>query len=137
MKIARGWPLRRRAWSVLVIAFALLSVAGSAGCAARNPITIERSNARTPLEEKAYNILLVSERIILAVEASNDAGTLPEYMKPAFNRLIDVHNETMDMSASYVALLDAGTEEEGFAALTELILDLDRLILQLFIGGSP
>jgi len=89
------------------------------------------------LEEKAFNTLLVSETIITSAEKSNAAGTLPEYMKPIINRLIDVHNEAKEAADNYVALLDANTEEEGFAALTALILDLDQLITRLFVGGSP
>jgi len=108
------------------------------GCGTvRNPLTIERANARTALEEKAFNVLLVSETIITSAEKSNEAGTLPEYMKPILNRLIDVHNEAKEAADNYVALLDANTEEEGFAALTALILDLDQLITSLFTGGSP
>ena len=103
----------------------------------RNPISIERANARTELEEKAFNTLLVSETIITAAEKSNAAGTLPEYMKPTLNRIINVHNDAKDAADNYVALLDANTEEEGFAALTGLILDLDQLITSLFTGGSP
>ena len=108
------------------------------GCGTyRNPLTIERANARTELEEKAFNVLLVSETIITSAEKSNAAGTLPEYMKPILNRLIDAHNEAKEAADNYVALLDANTEEEGFAALTALILDLDSLISSLFTGGGP
>jgi len=116
-------------WAMLV---ALLP-----GCAAKNPLTIERANARTQLEERAFNTLLVSETIIQSAEMSNEAGTLPEYMKPIINRLIDIHNETKRAADNYVALLDANTEEEGFEALSDLILGLDRTISSLFAGGGP
>ena len=89
------------------------------------------------MEETAFNTLLVSETIITRAERSNEEGTLPDYMKPIINRLIDAHNEAKEAADDYVALLDAETEEEGFAALTALIMDLDQLITSLFTGGSP
>jgi len=104
------------------------------GCAAKDVINIERPNARTVLEEKAYNTLLVSERIITTAKASNAAGTLPEFMKPIINTLIDVHNEAKKAADIYVASLDAGTDEG--VALQDLILNLDSAITSLFTGGS-
>ncbi len=101
-------------------------------CAIRDVVSIERPNARTALEEKAYNTLLVSERIITTAEASNAAGTLPAYMKPIINKLIDIHNEAKKAADVYVASLDAGDE----AALDSLILSLDSAITSLFTGGS-
>ncbi len=102
------------------------------GCAARDVINIERPNARTDLEEKAYNLLLVSETIISRAERSNAAGTLPEFMKPVMNKIIDLHNDTREAANSYVELLEAGTEEEGFEALDALITDLSDAIDNLF-----
>ncbi len=101
------------------------------GCAARNVINIERPNARTTLEEKAYNTLLVSERIITTAEASNTAGTLPTFMKPIINTLIDIHNETKKAADVYVASLDA---EDG-SELDALILSLNSAITSLFTGA--
>jgi len=105
------------------------------GCAVNNPVTIERPNARTVLEERAYNILLVSETIITRAEKSNAAGTLPEFMKPVLNTIIDLHNDTRKAANSYVELLEAGTEEEGFEALDALITDLSSAIDNLFTTG--
>jgi len=110
------------------IGIALLSPA----CATKDVLTIERPNARTKLEEKAFNTLLVSETIITTAKASNDAGTLPEYMKPIINRLIDVHNSAKQAADVYVASLDAGDGE----ALSNLILSLDSIITSLFTGGT-
>lgn len=106
------------------------------GCAAKDVINIERPNARTPLEEKAYNLLLVSETIITRAEASNAAGTLPEFMKPVLNKIIDLHNDTRKAANSYVLLIEAGTEEEGFEALDALITDLSSAIDNLFTTGA-
>ncbi len=105
-------------------------------CAVQNPVTIERPNARTKSEERAYNILLVSETIISRAERSNEAGTLPEFMKPVMNRIIDLHNDTLEATTSYVALLNANTEEEGFEALNNLITDLSDAIDNLFTTGG-
>ena len=104
------------------------------GCAVNNPITIERPNARTVLEERAYNLLLVSETIITRAERSNANGTLPEFMKPILNKIIDIHNDTKKAADDYVALIEAGTEEEGYEALEALINDLDEGISNLFTG---
>jgi len=104
-------------------------------CAVNNPLTIERPNARTVLEERAYNLLLVSETIITRAERSNAQGTLPEFMKPVLNTIIDLHNDTRKAANSYVELLEAGTEEEGFEALDALITDLSSAIDNLFTTG--
>jgi len=106
------------------------------GCAVQNPITIERPNARTVLEERAYNLLLVSETLITRAELSNAQGTLPEFMKPILNRIIDLHNDTKKAADSYVALIEAGTEEEGYAALDALITNLSSAIDNLFTTGG-
>ena len=103
------------------------------GCAARDVISIDRPDAHTQLEEKAYNTLLVSERIITTAEASNTAGTLPTFMKPIINTLIDIHNETKKAADVYVASLDA---EDG-SELDALILSLNSAITSLFTGGAP
>lgn len=106
------------------------------GCAGRDVINIERPDARTTLEEKAYNILLVSERIITTAEASNTAGTLPEFMKPIINTLIDAHNTAKRAADIYVSSLDANEVGEA-TELEGLLLSLDSAITSLFTGGAP
>ncbi len=109
-----------------------------AGCSAQNPLTIERPNARTQLEERAFNTLLVSERIITTAEASNAAGTLPEFMRPLINILIDVHNLGKAAADDYLAVIGAGTEGEKALALVLVMNDLDAAITKMFQrGGTP
>ena len=107
------------------------------GCQ-KNPLTIYRPNARTPLEERSYNALKVSDRLITEAEASNAAGTLPEFMRPIVNGLIDIHELALTASEKYVAVIGAETEEERAAELLDLLVDLDSSISKMFQrGGSP
>ena len=121
----------RRVTPLLLLVFIL------AGCAGRNPLTIYRPNARTPLEERAYNTLLVSERMISTAEASNAAGTLPEFMRPVVDGLIDAHNLATVSAATYVALIDAGDDQEAAQELVGLLFDLDDMISKMFQRGGP
>lgn len=107
-------------------------------CTGKNPLTIERPNARTQLEERAYNTLLVSERIISTAEDSNAAGTLPEFMRPLINMLIDAHNLGKAAADDYVAVIGSQTEGEKALALIDLINNLDATITRMFQqGGAP
>ena len=107
------------------------------GCAGRNPLTVYRPNARTPLEQTAYNTLLVSERMITEAERSNEAGTLPEFMRPIVNGLIDAHNLGRAASQVYVAALDAGeSPDEAGVILVERINELDQVITMMFNRGG-
>jgi len=109
-----------------------------AGCAGRNPMTIYRPNARTPLEERSYNALKVADRMIQEAERSNAAGTLPEFMRPIVNALIDVYELTLTAAEGYVAVIGTAEEEERAAALVDLMLDLDAQITKMFErGGGP
>ena len=107
------------------------------GCAGRNPLTIYRPNARTPLEEKSYNALKVSERMITEAEESNEAGTLPEFMRPIVNGLIDAHELALTAFEKYALVI--GMDGEGMTGeeLSDLLLDLDRTITAFFTRGSP
>ncbi len=120
----------RRATPILILLFVL------AGCAGRNPLTIYRPNARTPLEQRAYNTLLVSERMISTAEASNAAGTLPEFMRPIVDGLIDVHNLAKAAADTYVALIDAGDDQEAAQALIEALTGVDTQITKMFERGG-
>ncbi len=120
----------RRATPLLILLFVL------AGCAGRNPLTIYRPNARTPLEQRSYNTLLVSERMISTAEASNAAGTLPEFMRPIVDGLIDFHNLTKGAADVYVALIDSGDDEAAAVALVEALGDLDAQITKMFQRGG-
>lgn len=107
------------------------------GCAGRNPLTIYRPNARTALEEKAYNALKVSERLITEAEESNAAGTLPEFMRPIINGLIDVHELALTAFEVYALVIGADGELEEGEALGVLLDDLDRVITRFFQRGNP
>ncbi len=107
------------------------------GCAGRNPLTIYRPNARTPLEEKAYNALKVSERLITEAETSNEAGTLPEFMRPIINGLIDAHELTLTGFEKYALVIGMDGELMTGQELEDLLLDLDRTITSFFQRGSP
>jgi len=108
------------------------------GCAGRNPMTIYRPNARTPLEEKSYNALKVADRMITEAEDSNAKGTLPEFMRPIVNILIDVYELTLTAATGYVAVIGTTGEAEKAAELVDLMLDLDAQITKMFQrGGGP
>lgn len=127
------WPpfVGAMGFSVLLLVWVL----SLSGCP-KNPLTIYRPNARTPLEERSYNALLVSERLITEAEASNAAGTLPDFMRPIVNALIEVHNLGRTAAANYVAVIGAETEEEKAQALLDLLTDLDAEISKMFRGGG-
>ena len=107
------------------------------GCAGRNPLTIYRPNARTPLEEKAYNALKVSERLITEAENSNTAGTLPEFMRPIVNGLISAHELALTAFEVYALVIGAEGELDKGQELDTLLTDLDRTITSFFQRGSP
>jgi hypothetical protein len=107
-----------------------------AGCAGRNPLTIYRPNARTPLEQRSYNTLLVSERMISTAEASNAAGTLPEFMRPIVDGLIDFHNLAKGFADVYVAAIGSGDDQAAAQELVEALGDLDTQILKMFERGG-
>lgn len=106
------------------------------GCAGKNPLTIYRPNARTPMEQTAYNTLLVSERIITEAEESNAAGELPEFMRPIIDGLIVAHNAGRDAAALYVTAIGLEGEEIEAEKLGPLLEDLDKLITGIFRGGG-
>ena len=122
----------RRATPLLILTLMLI------GCAGKNPLTIYRPNARTPLEQRSYNVLLVSERLITTAEASNAAGTLPEFMRPIVDGLIVVHNLGRESALNYVAVIGAATEGEKALLLIDLLDDIDAAITKMFQqGGTP
>ncbi len=122
----------RRATPLLILTLMLI------GCAGKNPLTIYRPNARTPLEERSYNLMLVSERLITEAEASNAAGTLPEFMRPIVDGLIIVHNLGRQAALDYVAVIGAATEGEKALLLLDLLDDIDAEITKMFQrGGTP
>jgi len=112
------------------------------GCASRNPLTIARPNARTALEERSYNLLKVSERIITSAEECRakppEECAVAEFMVPIINGLIDAHN-LADVSAKrYVALLDAGTtpDQALIIELENFLFDVDGLVTRVVSGGG-
>jgi len=108
------------------------------GCAGRNPMTIYRPNARTPLEERSYNALKVADRMIQEAERSNAAGTLPEFMRPIVNGLIDAYELTLTAATGYVAVIGTADENLRGQELVALMLDLDAMITKMFErGGGP
>ncbi len=108
-------------------------------CAGRGGPYIPRVDALSELDSKAYDALLVSEAIITTAEASNEAGTLPAFMKPIINALIDIHNSTRVAWLSYRQVLGAGDDDLAQAeALSNMLINLDRQITSLFSsGGEP
>ena len=107
-------------------------------CAVKQGPYIPRIDALNELDSKTYDTLLGSEAIIAAAEKSNDAGTLPAFMKPVINILIDVHNSARVAWLGYRRAVGAENELEEAEALTQLMLDLDRQITSLFSsGGEP
>ncbi len=116
----------------------LILILMSIGCAGRNPMTIYRPNARTPLEERSYNALKVADRMITEAEKSNAAGTLPEFMRPIVNGLIDAYELALTSAEGYVAVIGTTDETEKAQALVDLMVDLDAQITKMFErGGEP
>lgn len=116
----------------------LLTLLILAGCAGRNPMTIYRPNARTPLEERSYNALKVADRMITEAEKSNAAGTLPEFMRSIVNGLIDAYELALTSADGYAAVIGTTNEAEKAAELLDLMLDLDAQITKMFNrGGGP
>lgn len=99
-------------------------------------MTIYRPNARTPLEERAYNALKVSDRLITEAEKSNEAGTLPEFMRPIVNGLVDIHELTLTSFEKYSLVIGQGGELMTGEELSDLLLELDRTITRFFQRGS-
>jgi len=107
-------------------------------CAAKQGPYIPRIDALNELDSKTYDALLASEAIITSAEASNAAGTLPEFMKTPLNALIDIHNIARVAWLDYRKVVGADGELEQAEALTRLMLDVDRMITGLFsTGGGP
>ncbi len=106
------------------------------GCAGRNPLTIYRPNARTPLEEKTYNALKVSDRLITEAEESNAKGTLPEFMRSIINGLIDAHELVLTAFEKYALVIGMDGEQMTGQELEDLLLDLDEAITKFFQRGS-
>jgi len=114
-----------------------------AGCGAgKNPLTIERPNARTSLEERAYNLMLTSEKLLnTATECDTnleDGCEIAEFMRPVLALLETAHNEARAASLIYVAFLNAGDTPTADSAqgLEDLIFSLDRLITRVVSGGG-
>lgn len=115
----------------------LLLLLCSCGMVKQGPY-IPRIDALNELDSKTYDALLASEAIITSAEASNAAGTLPEFMKTPLNALIDVHNSARVAWLDYRKVVGAEGELEQAEALSRLMLDLDRVITSLFsTGGGP
>ena len=115
----------------------------SMGCAAgRNPLTIERPNARTLLEERAYNLMLTSETLLNTATRCDtnleDGCEIADFMRPVIVSLEKVHNEARAASLIYVAFLDVGENPttESVQNLEDLILSLDKLIIRVVSGGG-
>ncbi len=75
-----------------------------------NPLTIERPNARTTLEERSYNLLTTSETLLDAADtcrASVDCE-IATFMVPVLNALVKAHNAGRLVALEYAEFLDAG-----------------------------
>lgn len=122
-----------------IVALFLLA---SMGCAGRNPITIERPNARTPLEERSYNLLKTADTILTtAAECDTnleDGCEVADFMRPVLSALETAYNEALAASLIYVAFLDAGSlaTADSEQNLEDLIFSIDRLITRVIAGGG-
>jgi len=115
----------------------MLMLLSSMGCAVRNPLTIERPNARTSLEERTYNLMLTSEKLLnVATKCDTDLEDgceIADFMRPVLALLEKVHNEARAASLIYVAFLDVGDPPTADSSqnLEDLIFSLDRLIIRI------
>ena len=127
---------------LLFVPLLLLCTASSIGCAGKNPLTIERPNARTLLEERAYNLMLTSETLLNTATKCDtnleDGCEIADFMRPIIVSLEKVHNEARAASLIYVAFLDVGENPttESVQNLEDLILSLDKLIIRVVSGGG-
>ena len=113
-----------------------LMIIALSGCAGRNPMTIYRPNARTPLEERSYNALKVADRMITESEKSNAAGTLPEFMRPIHDALVDAYELALTAATGYAAVIGTDDEAEKASELVALMVDLDTQITKMFERGD-
>ena len=122
-----------------VFVFLLLA---SMGCAAKNPLTIERPNARTTLEERSYNLLKTADKLLTTAaecDTNPDAGcAIADFMRPVLSALETGYNEALAASLIYVAFLDAADDPtlDSVQNLESLILGLDALISRVVAGGG-
>lgn len=114
-----------------------------AGCAAgRNPLTIERPNARTPLEEQTYNLMQTSMTLIETAKECDtnleDGCEIADFMRPVLAVLEEIHNEALEASLTYVAFLDVGASPSAASIedLENLILRLERQVTRIVSGGG-
>ena len=114
-----------------------------AGCTAgKNPLTIERPNARTTLEERSYNLLLTSQKLLtVAAECDTnleDGCEIAEFMRPVLALLETAHNEARTASLIYVAFLDTAEDPtiDSVQGLESLLMGLDALISRVVSGGG-
>jgi len=114
----------------------------SLGCAGKNPLTIVRPNARTPLEERAYNLMLTSEKLLNTAEACdtnvNDNCEVADFMRPVLGLLETAHNEALAASLIYKDFLDAGEDPTMDSAqnLDNLLMSVNALITRVVSGGG-
>ena len=74
--------------------------------------------------------------MITEAEASNAAGTLPEFMRPVVNALIDVHTTVKESVDVYLAALGSGAEATETADLLRELDELDAQITKMFNRGG-
>ena len=76
--------------------------------------------------------------MIQEAERSNAAGTLPEFMRPIVNGLIDAYELTLTAATGYVAVIGTADENLRGQELVALMVDLDAMITKMFErGGGP
>ncbi len=126
----------------IFVAPLLLLLLLSTACAGKNPLTIERPNARTLLEQQAYNLTLTSETILnTATECDINLAEgceIADFMRPVLALLETIHNEARESLIFYSAFLDAG-EDPSIASIEDLenlILSLERQIGKFVSGGG-
>ncbi len=126
----------------LVKSLPLFLLLASMGCAVKNPLTIVRPNARTALEEKTYNLLKASEKLLdVAMECDinlEDGCEIADFMRPVLDVMEQIHNEALEASLTYVAFLDVGDDPStaSIEDLENLILRLERQVTRIISGGG-
>ena len=131
--------MKQRILAAPLLLFLLLSPACSAG---KNPLTIERPNVRTSLEERAYNLMMTSETLLNTAKECDvnltDGCEIADFARPVLDVMEQVHNEMREALITYSTFLDDGEDPStaSIEALENLILSLEQQVRKFVSGGG-
>ena len=109
----------------------LLLLLALAGCVKTGGVYVSRPGSVSELDSKTYDVLRVSEAIIVEAVQQNAAGTLDFTLKTAINRLIPIHKAADLAWKIYRAVHGTPDQGEAEAHLMTLIGQLRNAIIDL------